>query len=60
MLIWQNRSSSGAADLSSSSLWKDGEPEEQDPDPLAELSVQSRPPAFHVRPVPIDHPLSEA
>jgi len=38
---------------------KDREPEEQDPDALAELSVQNRPLGFHVRPIPIDQPLRE-
>jgi hypothetical protein len=32
----------------------------QEPDVPAELSVESRPRGFHVRPVPIDEPLSEA
>jgi hypothetical protein len=36
------------------------ESEGKDPDAPAELSVESRPRGFHVRPVPIEQPLSEA
>jgi hypothetical protein len=36
------------------------ESEGQERDVQAELSVESRPRGFHVRPVPIDQPLSEA
>jgi hypothetical protein len=39
---------------------KDREPEGQEPDAPAELSVVSRPGGFHVRPVPIDQPFREA
>ena len=39
---------------------KDRESEDQEPDVQAELPVESRPGGFHVRPVPIDQPFSEA
>jgi hypothetical protein len=39
---------------------RDRESEEQEADAPTELSVESRPRGFHVRPVPIDQPLSEA
>ena len=39
---------------------KDWEPEWPGLDASAELSVESRPGGFHVRPVPIDQPFSEA
>jgi hypothetical protein len=39
---------------------KDREIEQQESDAPAELSAESRPHGFHVRPVPIDQPLSEA
>jgi hypothetical protein len=40
--------------------FKDREPEGQVPDAPAELSAESRPGGFHVRPVPIDQPFGEA
>ena len=39
---------------------KDRGSEDQEPDAQAELSVECRPGGFHVRPVPIDLPFSEA
>jgi hypothetical protein len=36
------------------------EPEALEPNAPAELSVENRPAGFHVRPVPIDQPFSEA
>jgi hypothetical protein len=39
---------------------KDRESEEQEADAQAEMSQESRPGGFHVRPVPIDQPFSEA
>ncbi len=39
---------------------KDQESEDQEPDAQAELPMESRPRGFHVRPVPIDQPFSEA
>jgi hypothetical protein len=39
---------------------EDRESEGQEPDVPAELPMQSRPRGFHVRPVPIDQPLSDA
>jgi hypothetical protein len=39
---------------------KDREIQQQESDVPAELSAESRPPGFHVRPVLIDQPLSEA
>jgi hypothetical protein len=39
---------------------KDRESEDQEADAQDELSVESRPGGFHVRPVPIDQPFNEA
>jgi hypothetical protein len=39
---------------------EDRESEDQEPDAQTELPVESRPGGFHVRPVPIDQPFSEA
>lgn len=38
----------------------DGEVDEQEPEAPTEPSVEGRPHGFHVRPVPIDQPLSDS